>query len=285
MHFTVDIISFWVYNIYCKYTQENLKMKKLLSIALIAVLAFSLVACSSDKTEDTNTDKKVLTVATSADFPPYEFVDDDGNFAGIDVEIAGLIADKMGYELEIVNMDFNSIIPAVATGKYDLGMSGFSITEDRKESVLFSDCYVTAQQVVIVTEDSDIESVDDLYAEGATYVVGTQLSTTGDIYFSDDIANELTTCSIMEYVKATDLVQALKTGKIDCIIIDNAPAQEFVAKNEGLKILETEYLTEEYAVCTKLGNDEMISQVNAALSDLLSEGSIQAVIDKYISAK
>ena len=89
----------------------------------------------------------------------------------------------------------------------------------------------------------------------------------------------------MEYVKATDLVQALKTGKIDCIIIDNAPAQEFVAKNEGLKILETEYVTEEYAICTKLGNDEMISQVNAALSDLLSDGSIQAVIDKYISAK
>ena len=269
MHFIVDIFSFWVYNIYCKYTQENLKMKKLLSIALIAVLAFSLVACSSDKTESTNTDKKVLTVATSADFPPYEFVDDNGNFAGIDVEIAGLIADKMGYELEIVNM----------------GMSGFSITEDRKESVLFSDCYVTAQQVVIVTEDSDIESVDDLYAEGATYVVGTQLSTTGDIYFSDDIANELTTCSIMEYVKATDLVQALKTGKIDCIIIDNAPAQEFVAKNEGLKILETSYAEEDYAICFAKDNTELQTKVNDALKKLIDNGTVKTIVDKYISAE
>lgn len=258
-------------------------MKKIISLVLAFAMAISLSACSSSENSG-DTQTKKLTLATSADFPPYEYVADDGSYAGIDVEIAGKIAEKMGMELEVVNMNFNSIVASVSTGKYDMGMAGLTVTEDRLQSVDFSNPYANGVQAIIVKEGSEIESVDDLYAEGASYKVGAQISTTGAIYFATDIEDGLTTCTLQEFNTGADAILALSSGKIDCVIIDNEPAKSFVAANEGLKILDTEYTNEDYAICVAKGNTELLDKINAALQELIDDGTVQSIIDKYISA-
>lgn len=258
-------------------------MKKIISLVLAFAMTISLSACSSSENSG-DTQTKKLTLATSADFPPYEYVADDGSYAGIDVEIAGKIAEKMGMELEVVNMNFNSIVASVSTGKYDMGMAGLTVTEDRLQSVDFSDPYANGVQAIIVKEGSEIESVDDLYAEGASYKVGAQISTTGAIYFATDIEDGLTTCTLQEFNTGADAILALSSGKIDCVIIDNEPAKSFVATNEGLKILDTEYTNEDYAICVAKGNTELLDKINAALQELIDDGTVQSIIDKYIPA-
>lgn len=258
-------------------------MKKIISLVLAFAMTISLSACSSSENSG-DTQTKKLTLATSADFPPYEYVADDGSYAGIDVEIAGKIAEKMGMELEVVNMNFNSIVASVSTGKYDMGMAGLTVTEDRLQSVDFSDPYANGVQAIIVKEGSEIESVDDLYAEGASYKVGAQISTTGAIYFATDIEDGLTTCTLQEFNTGADAILALSSGKIDCVIIDNEPAKSFVAANEGLKILDTEYTNEDYAICVAKGNTELLDKINAALQELIDDGTVQSIIDKYIPA-
>lgn len=258
-------------------------MKKIISLVLAFAMTISLSACSSSENSG-DTQTKKLTLATSADFPPYEYVADDGSYAGIDVEIAGKIAEKMGMELEVVNMNFNSIVASVSTGKYDMGMAGLTVTEDRLQSVDFSDPYANGVQAIIVKEGSEIESVDDLYAEGASYKVGAQISTTGAIYFATDIEDGLTTCTLQEFNTGADAILALSSGKIDCVIIDNEPAKSFVAANEGLKILDTEYTNEDYAICVAKGNTELLDKINAALQELIDDGTVQSIIDKHIPA-
>ena len=198
-------------------------------------------------------------MATNAYFPPYEYYQGE-EIVGIDAEIAQAIADKLGLELKIEDMEFDSIITAVQTGKADMGLAGMTVTDERKQSVNFSDTYATGIQVVIVTEDSDIASVDDL--EGKK--IGVQLSTTGDIYASDDYGEDF----VEQYNKGADAVMALKQGKVDAVIIDNEPAKSFVAANEGLKILDTEYVTEDYAACINKENAELLDAVNGALAEL-----------------
>lgn len=251
--------------------------KKILAAVLAAVVVAACFAgCSKEE--------KTLTLATSADFPPYEYVGDNGEYAGIDIEIATAVADKLGYKLVVENMDFDSVISSVATGKADMGMAGLTVTDERLESVDFSTSYATGIQAVIVAENSDIKTVDDLYADGAAYKVGAQLATTGDIYFSDDIADGKTTCTIEEYASGAEAVAALTTGKIDAVIIDNEPAKSFVAANQGLKILDTEYANEDYAIAFPK-NSELTADVNAALEALIADGTIQTIVDKYIPAK
>ena len=174
-------------------------------------------------------------------------------------------------------MEFDSIITAVQTGKADMGLAGMTVTDERKQSVNFSDTYATGIQVVIVTEDSDIASVDDL--EGKK--IGVQLSTTGDIYASDDYGEDF----VEQYNKGADAVMALKQGKVDAVIIDNEPAKSFVAANEGLKILDTEYVTEDYAACINKENAELLDAVNGALAELKEDGTLQSILDKYITAE
>lgn len=256
-------------------------MKKILALGLAALMIFGLAACGQK--QDT-AEKKTLTMATSADFPPYEFVGDDGAYTGIDVEIAGKIAEKLGMELKVENMEFGGIISAVSTGKYDMGMSGFTVTEERKQSVNFTEPYATAVQVVIVKEDSPIKTVDDLYVAGASYKIGTQLSTTGALYIDGDIADGKMTCTMEEYKAGADAVAALNAGKIDCVVIDNEPAKQFVAKNQGLKILDTEYATEQYAIAIGKDNTELLDKVNTALKELIADGTVKAIVDKYIAA-
>jgi polar amino acid transport system substrate-binding protein len=222
---------------------------------------------------------QVLSMGTNAEFPPYEYYDGD-KIVGIDAEIAQAIADKLGMTLEIKDMAFDSIITAVDSGKVDMGMAGMTVTDERLESVNFSKSYATGVQVVIVGEDSPISSVDDLLGSN-NYAIGVQTATTGDLYATWDIEDK-GLGTVQRYNKGADAVAALVSGKIDCVIIDNEPAKAFVAANTGLKILETEYAVENYAICIDKDNTELLEKVNSALDELIADGTVQAIVDKYI---
>lgn len=281
-------------------------MKKALSVLTAAALVMSLAACGSSASsaasseaassetasseaasseaasseasgELTTVEAGKLIMATNAAFPPYEMTTDSGDFEGIDVEIAGAIAEKLGLELQIDDMDFDAALLSVQQGKADIVMAGVSVTEDRLLVMDFSDSYATGIQSIIVPEDSDIASADDL----AGHMIGCQRGTTGYIYCSDDFGDE----SVTAYDNGLTAVQALVNGQVDCVVIDNAPAQEFVAANPGLKILDTSYVEEEYAIGMGKGNTAMLEAVNGALADLKEDGTIQAIVDKYISAE
>lgn len=259
------------------------KVLALLLAALFVVGCFAACSTPQEPADDPEAEAPTLTLATSADFPPYEYVDGD-QYAGIDIEIAQAIADKLGYKLVVENMDFDSVITSVGSGKADMGMAGLTVTEKRLESVDFSTSYANGVQAVIVKEDSAITTVDDLYAEGASYIVGAQISTTGAIYFSDDIDNGDTTCTLEQYQTGAEAVASLATGKIDAVIIDNEPAKSFVNANEGLKILDTEYTNENYAIAFPKGA-ELNADIDAALKELIADGTVQGIVDKYIPAE
>ena len=263
-------------------------MKKLIAMLLVLTMVLAFAGCA--KTEEpaaeselTTATKGCLTMATNAQFPPYEYYEGD-KIVGIDAEIAGAIAEKLGLELVIEDMEFDSIIEAVKTGKADIGLAGMTVTPERQESVDFTESYATGVQVVIVTEDSPIASVDDLFAEGNNYIIGVQRNTTGDLYTTWDL-EDAGLATIDRYSKGADAVQALKTGKVDCVVIDNEPAKSFVAEVEGLKILETEYVLEDYAGAMSKDNTALYEAVNAALQELIADGTVKSIIDTYISAQ
>lgn len=251
------------------------KTVKILSVVLALILVIGCFAACGKKEEKKTEEKKTLVMATNAEFPPYEYHEGDA-VVGIDAEIAKLIADKLGMELKIEDVAFDSIIPGVQAGKYDMGMAGMTVNEERLQSVNFSDSYATGVQVVIVKEGGSIASLDDI----AGKKIGVQTSTTGDIYASGDFGDE----NVVKFDSGAAAVEALKSGKVDCVIIDNEPAKSYVAANEGLKILETEYAVEDYAICFAKDNTELQEKVNAALKELIADGSVQKIIDKYINA-
>ncbi len=221
------------------------------------------------------TTEGTLTMATNAQFPPYEYYDGD-DVIGIDADIAKAIADKMGLELKIEDMEFDSIITAVSTGKADLGLAGMTVDPDRQKNVDFSDPYATGVQVIIVKEDSTIAKPDDLKGKK----IGVQLATTGDQYATNDYGKD----SVVQYNKGSDAVMALTQGQVDAVIIDNEPAKSYVAANKGLKILDTEYVTENYAACIAKDNTGLTKAVNKALAELKADGTLQKIVDKYIKA-
>ena len=244
-------------------------MKKLVSMLLVLACTLSMVACGSS--ED-----NTLIMATNAEFPPYEYYEGE-EIVGIDAEFAAAIAEKLGMELKIGDMAFDSIIPAVQSGKADFGAAGMTVTPDREKEVDFSDTYYTGRQVIIVAEgNTEITGPDDL--EGKK--IGVQQGTTGDIYATDDYGDE----NIERYNKGFEAVQALQQGKIDVVIIDDQPAQTFVDENEGLMILETEYVEEEYALCFKK-DSELVEKVNEAIAELKKDGTFDKIIDKYIGSE
>ena len=221
-----------------------------------------------------------LTMATNAAFPPYEFYEGE-TIVGIDAKIAGAIAEKLGLELVIEDMEFDSIIISVQEGKADLGLAGMTVTPDREEEVNFTASYATGVQVIIVAEGSEITSVDDLFAEGAQHTIGVQRNTTGDLYTTWDL-EDAGLATIDRYSRGADAVMALLSGKVDFVVIDNEPAKAFVEANEGLIILETEYIEEQYAGAMNKENTALYEAVNAALQELIEDGTVQSIIETYI---
>lgn len=286
-------------------------MKKALSLMTAAALVLSLSACgstassaasseaaspeaassdaasseaaSSEAASETETaelstvEPGKLIMSTNAAFPPYEMTTDSGEFEGIDIETAQAIADKLGLELQIDDMDFDAALLAVQQGKADMVMAGVTVTDERQNVMDFTDSYATGIQSIIVKEDSDIASVDDL----AGKKIGTQRGTTGYLYCSDDFGDE----NVVAYDNGLTAVQMLNNGQVDCVVIDNAPAKEFIAANPGLKLLDTAYVEESYAIGVGKGNTELKDAINTALEELKADGTLQAIVDKYITAE
>ena len=286
-------------------------MKKALSLMTAAALVLSLAACgstassaasseaassetassdaasseaaSSEAASETETSELStvepgkLIMSTNAAFPPYEMTTDSGEFEGIDIETAQAIADKLGLELQIDDMDFDAALLAVQQGKSDMVMAGVTVTDERQNVMDFTDSYATGIQSIIVKEDSDIASVDDL----AGKKIGTQRGTTGYLYCSDDFGDE----NVVAYDDGLTAVQMLNNGQVDCVVIDNAPAKEFIAANPGLKLLDTAYVEESYAIGVGKGNTELKDAINTALEELKADGTLQAIVDKYITAE
>ena len=256
--------------------EDKMKKKKVVAVwmALTVVMA-TMMGCGSAKEAAGASEREgQLIMATNATFPPYEYVE-DGEYEGIDIEIAGAIADELGYELVIEDVEFGSIIAGVKSGKYDMGMAGMTVTDERKQSVNFTETYAVAVQSVIVPEGSKITSIDDITSD---MKIGVQQDTTGDIYATDDYGEE----AIVRYKAGPDAVQALASGKVDCVIIDKEPAKAYVAANEGLVLLNSAYAEEEYAICIAKGNDELLDKVNGALEKLDADVTIDKIVDKYI---
>lgn len=243
---------------------------KIVSLAVMTTMLFTLAACGNDR-------EGKLIMATNAQFPPYEYYENN-EIVGIDAEIAAAIADYLGLELVIEDTEFGSILGGVQSGKYDIGMAGMTVTDERLQSVNFSTSYATGIQSIIVTEDSAIDSIDTLIA--GDYIVGTQDATTGDIYMRDEIGDD----RVSSFYSAGEAVLALQTGRIDCVVIDNQPALSFVAANEGLMILETPYAVEEYAIAIAKDNEELLADINEALAALTADGTIDEIISRYIPA-
>ncbi len=248
-------------------------MKKLIALLVALMMLGTAAAAMAD----------TLTMATNAAFPPYEYYENE-TIVGIDAEIAAAIADKLGMALVIDDIDFDAIIPAVMGGKADFGMAGMTVTPERQQNVNFSETYAIGVQAIIVKEGSEITSIDDFLADGATYKVGVQEATTGDIYISGDLGEQAED-RVLRFKKGADAVEALKTGKVDCVIIDNEPAKAFVAANEGLVILDAPYTEEEYAICVNLENTELLEKINGALKELIEEGKVAEIVAKYIPAE
>ena len=245
--------------------------------------AASSEAASSEAASETETaelstvEPGKLIMSTNAAFPPYEMTTDSGEFEGIDIETAQAIADKLGLELQIDDMDFDAALLAVQQGKADMVMAGVTVTDERQNVMDFTDSYATGIQSIIVKEDSDIASVDDL----AGKKIGTQRGTTGYLYCSDDFGDE----NVVAYDNGLTAVQMLNNGQVDCVVIDNAPAKEFIAANPGLKLLDTAYVEESYAIGVGKGNTELKDAINTALEELKADGTLQAIVDKYITAE
>ena len=287
-------------------------MKKLTALMLSSAMMLSLAACGGSASTDTASSEAAsseavsseaasteeaasadaaavttvnagkLTMSTNAAFPPYEMTTDDGGyknsgFEGIDVEVAGAIAEKLGLELQVDDMDFDAALLSAQNGKSDIVMAGVTVTDERLKVMDFSDTYAEGIQSIIVPEDSDIATADDLSGKA----IGTQRGTTGYLYCTDDFGEE----NVIAYDDGLTAVQALNNGQVDAVVIDNAPAKSFVEANPGLKILDTAYAQEDYAIGVAKGNTQLLDAINGALEELQADGTLQAIVDKYIAAE
>ena len=277
-------------------------MKKLTALMLSSAMMLSLAACggsastetvsseaasseavsteeaaSADAAAVTTVNAGKLTMSTNAAFPPYEMTTDSGELEGIDIDVAAAVAEKLGLELQVDDMDFDAALLAAQNGKSDMVMAGVTVTDERLKVMDFSDTYAEGIQSIIVPEDSDIASADDL----AGKIIGTQRGTTGYIYCTDDFGED----SVVAYDDGLTAVQALNNGQVDAVVIDNAPAKEFVAANPGLKILDAAYAQEDYAIGVAKGNTELLNAINGALEELQADGTLQSIVDKYIKAE
>lgn len=253
------------------------KMTKIISLLAVVVLALGMMAgCNSKPADDQ------LIMATNANFPPYEYMEGD-DYAGIDIELAEKIAEKLGKTLVIENVEFGSIVTGVQTKKYDVGIAGMTVTDERKEKVNFSDSYATGVQVVIVKKGSSVTNLDAL--SGEDVMIGVQQDTTGHIYAGDTVENGgYGEDHVTPFLNGADAVNALVAGSVDAVIIDQEPAKSFVANNEGLVILETEWAVEDYAIAINKEDTQLLADINKALAELKADGTIDGIVSKYIKA-
>ena len=286
-------------------------MKKLLSLLLAASMCVVLLAaCGSNGSADANKgaassapaasaaasgdkadgdaaevktiESGKLIMATNAQFPPYEMVaDGDGvngtGFDGIDIEIAAAIAEKLGLELQVDDMDFDAALTAVQQGKCDLVLAGLTYNEERAQLMTFSDSYAQGVQAIIVKDGSDIATADDLANAG---MIGTQRGTTGYLYCTDDFGED----HVAAYDSGAAAVQALMNGQVDAVVIDKMPAETFAAENDGLKVLDTAYTTEDYCAAVAKDNEALVKEVNVVLAELKADGTLDQIVAKYINA-
>ncbi|QRN85948.1 basic amino acid ABC transporter substrate-binding protein [Clostridia bacterium] len=252
------------------------KSKKLIAILLCAMLVLGFSGCGGDD-EDTlsqvQKDGQVI-MGTNAEFPPFEYRDENGDVAGFDVEIAKEIAAGLGVELVIEDMDFGSIISALQSGKIDFGLAGMSVTEDRLANADFSDAYFNASQVIIVKADNDmIKGNADLVGK----TIGVQEGTTGDLE-----ASEVEGATVMRFKKGVDAVMDLQNGKLDAVVIDALPAAVFAEKNDDIVVLDEYFTEEEYAIAIRKGDDAFLNEVNRIIAELKDSGRYQEIYDEYI---
>ena len=282
-------------------------MKKLTALMLSSAMMLSLAACGGSASTDTASSEAAsseaassetasseetatgeaaelttvnagkLTMSTNAAFPPYEMTTDSGDFEGIDIDVAAAVAEKLGLELQIDDMDFDAALLAAQNGKSDMVMAGVTVTDERLKVMDFSDTYAEGIQSIIVPEGSDIANVDDLSGKA----IGTQRGTTGYIYCTDDFGED----NVIAYDDGLTAVQALNNGQVDAVVIDNAPAKAFVEANPGLKVMDTAYAQEDYAIGVAKGNTALLDAINGALEELEADGTLQAIVDKYITAE
>ena len=253
-----------------------MKLRKLIALALCLTMVLAFAACSKSESSSasfTTVNSGKLTIATSPDFPPYENLDDNGNIVGIEIDIMQLIAQKLGLELQVDAMDFDAALLAVQQGKSDMAVSGITVTEERKLVMNFTDSYTTAVQVIVVPEGSDV-TLDNL----GDQMIGTQRGTTGYLYTVDDYGED----HVIGYDTYTTVVQALLNDQIDCIVMDDAVAREYVAANPGLVILDTSYADEDYAFAVDKQNEALTQAVNNALKELIADGTVQKIIDQWL---
>lgn len=219
----------------------------------------------------------VLTVGTNAEFPPFEYVDDNGEADGFDIALIKAVGEKLGVTVEVENMEFDSLVASIGN-KIDVAIAGMTVTDERKESVDFSDSYYDALQYVIVLEGAEIAAFDDL----AGKTIGVQLGTTGDFIASDDVEG----ADVSQYNKAVDAVNDLINGRVDCVIIDKNPALVFEAQFSGqVKALDGaqfDFEVENYAIALPKNDTVLAEQVNAALKEIKADGTFDKLVADYI---
>lgn len=250
-------------------------MKKIVLLTLAFALAVGLAACGGNTAKndgtDNSADAKKLTMATNAEFPPFEYLEGE-EVVGVDADIAKAIAEKLGRELEITNIDFDAALTGAATGKYDIAVAGITANDDRRENMDFSDDYYTASQAIIVMADSEIKAAADL--EGKT--ISCQEGTTGEQYLLDN------SYSIQSFKTGAEAISALTAGKVEAVVIDNQVAKALSEKQDGKTVVLDEALTKEaYAIALKKGNTELTAEINEALSELKTSGKLAEIFAKY----
>ena len=235
-----------------------------------------------DLPEFTTVEEGKLIMVTNATFPPYEMVadaDSDGfagtGFEGIDVEIAWYLAQALGLELQINDIDFDAAMLDVQNNSADVMLAALSYSEERDKNMDMSDTYAHGVQVVIIPEDSDIESAEDL-ADGK--LIGVQRATTGDMYCTGEYGEE----NVQSYDNGSIAVQALLNGQIDAVVIDEEPAEQYVAANEGLKIIPSIFDPEEYVLAVDEGNTDLLDALNTVLTTMIDEGLVSEIMSHYV---
>lgn len=259
-----------------------MKIKKVAGILLAGTMMISMAACGG-KEEGAKSEK--LIVGTEAGFAPYEYM--KGNeVVGIDMDIAKAIADEMGKELEIKNMDFDGALAAVQSGKVDFVAAGVSISPEREEAMDFSNEYVNSTEVIVVNKENPAVTPAGEELAGSDLdgkVVAVQQGNIADIWVSNkDNCNPK---EVKRYTKFAQAAEDLKNGKIDCIVMDQYPAEELVAANDALTTVDGTLFEDKYAIAVKKGNKELLDEINKVIDKLVEEGKIEEFTANHVQSE